>query len=231
MTRPGHGGADDERFDAVVLAGGRASRLGGVPKPTLVVEGATLLDHALAACTDAARTVVVGPEPTPASARVAPAAVPDVVHAREEPPYGGPVAGIDAGLRALERGRAAGTPPPWVLVLAVDVPRAGTAVPLLRAALADAEDAPDGAHLVRDGRDQWLVGLYRHAALRAALDATAGDGGLHGASVRRLMTHLACVAVPDTDGLSVDVDTWDDVRRLTVEVHDDVDDVDRVDEP
>jgi molybdopterin-guanine dinucleotide biosynthesis protein A len=211
-TRP----PDDDRFDAVVLAGGRASRLGGVPKPTVVVEGATLLDHALAACAGAARTVVVGPEPT--SVRVTPAAPPDVVHTREEPPYGGPVAGIDAGLRALERGRTDPVPP-WVLVLAVDVPHAAAAVSRLRAAAG----TRDGAHLVRDGRDQWLVGVYRHAALHAALAAVAAAEGVHGAAVRRLMDHLSCARVPDDEGLSVDVDTWDDVRRLTVGVHDDVD--------
>ena len=36
-------------FDAVILAGGRSSRLGGVPKQDLVFHHATLLQRALAA--------------------------------------------------------------------------------------------------------------------------------------------------------------------------------------
>ncbi|MFI2105552.1 molybdenum cofactor guanylyltransferase [Isoptericola sp. NPDC019693] len=208
-----------DRHDAVVLAGGRATRLGGVPKPTVVLDGVTLLDRALAATRDAARTVVVGPD----------TALPpghDVLVAREDPPFGGPVAGIDAGLRALDRA-AAGEAPSWVLVLAVDVPRAGDAVPLLRAAVtgpgggADAPaDVPaDGAYLVRDGHAQWLVGLYRRDALRRALDAlsgAAGPAGLAGAPVRRLVARLSCVEVADREAMSDDVDTWDDLRRLTV---------------
>jgi len=220
-------------FDAVVLAGGRATRLGGVPKPTVVLDGATLLDRALAATRDAGRTVVVGPD----------AAVPPgrgVLVAREDPPFGGPVAGLDAGLRALDRAhgrahehsreRGPGTAPTWVLVLAVDVPRAAEAVPLLRAAVAAPPPGsapgsapgspPDGAYLVRDGRAQWLVGAYRRDALRRALDALAGPDGLTGLPVRRLVAGLSCLEVPDVDGLSADVDTWDDVRRLTVGLHD-----------
>ena len=34
-------------FDAVILAGGRSSRLGGVPKAGLVYDGATLLERSL----------------------------------------------------------------------------------------------------------------------------------------------------------------------------------------
>lgn len=206
----------DDRHDAVVLAGGRATRLGGVPKPTVVLDGATLLDRAFAATRDAGRTVVVGPDPALPPGR-------EVLVAREDPPFGGPVAGLDAGLRALDR--ASGyLVPPWVLVLAVDVPRAGDAVPLLRAAVAGpgSDAAIDGAYLVRDGHAQWLVGLYRRDALRRALDglaATGGAVGLTGVPVRRLVAELSCVEVPDDDAVSADVDTWDDLRRLTVGLH------------
>jgi len=200
-----------ETYDAVVLAGGRAARLGGVPKPTVVLAGSTLLDRALDATHDAARTVVVGPAPALRPGR-------DVLAAREDPPFGGPVAGLDAGLRALDAapGRDA---PALVLVLAVDVPRASKAVPLLRAAVAGPGRAADGAYLVRAGRAQWLVGLYRHAVLRRALDhlaGPAGAAGLAGAPVRRLLGALSCVEVPDLDDVSADVDTWEDHRRLTV---------------
>lgn len=205
------------RHDAVILAGGRATRLGGVPKPTVVLDGATLLDHALAAARDARRTVVVGPDPVVPPGR-------EVLVAREDPPFGGPVAGLDAGMRALDRASGPGPgpdAPPWVLVLAVDVPRAGAAVPLLRAAVAGAGGGgADGAYLVRDGQAQWLVGLYRRDALRRALDGLAQAGGAAGVPVRRLVANLSCVEVPDDDAVSADVDTWDDLRRLTVGLHD-----------
>ncbi|PBO19632.1 molybdenum cofactor guanylyltransferase, partial [Streptomyces albidoflavus] len=46
-------------FDAVVLAGGGARRLGGVDKPGLRVGGRALIDRVLAACGQARMTVVV----------------------------------------------------------------------------------------------------------------------------------------------------------------------------
>jgi molybdopterin-guanine dinucleotide biosynthesis protein A len=197
------------RFDAVVLAGGRAARLGGVPKPGIVVAGTSLLDRALAATRDAGRTVVVGPPGTlPGDA------APSVRLTREDPPFGGPVAGIDAGLRAL----AATAPPsdapaPDVVVLAVDVPRASAAVPRLLDALDRSDDA-EAAWLVREGRPQWLVGAYRRAALVRALDAVRDGGSVHDAPVGRLVAGLSCVVVPDDAGLSDDVDTWEDVVRM-----------------
>lgn len=231
-NRRGDDGPGVGRVDAVVLAGGRGERLGG-GKPAVVVAGAALLDHALdaarAATTGGGRTVVVGP---PDVTR------PGTLRAQEDPPFGGPVAGLAAGLAALDGApgdpgdprQAAATSGPagpaddaratgWVLVLACDVPRAARAVPLLLAAARDAAPSTDGVHLVRDGRAQWLVGLYRAAALRAALGAvgtpaTRPGEALHGLPVRRLAARLALAAVPDPDGVSDDVDTWDDVRRL-----------------
>ncbi|MDQ1644151.1 MAG: molybdenum cofactor guanylyltransferase, partial [Cryptosporangiaceae bacterium] len=66
-----------DSFAAIVLAGGRASRLGGVHKPGLRIGGATLLDRVLAAATGAGTRIVVGPpQQVP----------PGVVVLREDPP-------------------------------------------------------------------------------------------------------------------------------------------------
>ena len=65
------------QFAAVVLTGGSGTRLGGADKAALVHAGRTLLEHALAAVSEAAQTVVVGP-PVEVSR--------EVVFARESPP-------------------------------------------------------------------------------------------------------------------------------------------------
>src|SRR4051794_41365337 len=78
-------------YAAVVLAGGRAARMGGQPKPQLDVGGRPMLAAVLAAVADAAPRVVVGPpQPVP----------PGVVVGREDPPRGGPLAAVRAGLAA-----------------------------------------------------------------------------------------------------------------------------------
>lgn len=193
-------------YDAVVLAGGRATRLGGTAKARLVVDGAQLLDRALAAGAAARRLVVVG---TPDLASDVGGRGPVV---QEDPPFGGPVAGLAAGLRVLGAPAA-----PWVLLLAVDVPRAALAVAALERAVAH-DPAGDGAHLVRAGRAQWLVGLYRRAALEAALTGVDPDG----ASMRRLVGALRCAEVPDEAGWSDDVDTPADAARLGARPADDL---------
>jgi len=188
--------ADDDgsvAFDAVVLAGGAATRLGGADKPEVLVGGRALLDHALAAVAGAERVVVVGP---PALAR------PGVPTVLEDPPGGGPVAGLAAGLAALGPGADV------VVVLACDVPGAN---PLVQALLVSARSL-DGARVVdRDGRPQHLLAAYR----RAALDAVLADlGDPRGAAIRRLVATLRLVDVPDPGGLSADADTWADVDAL-----------------
>lgn len=176
---------------AIVLAGGRASRLDGADKPQLVVDGATLLDHAVRAVSWCDPVVVVGP---PAPVRTA------VIWARESPAFGGPVAAIAAGLAHVDRDE--------VCLLAADIPRAVDAVGLLRRhPSADV----DGMCLADEtGAVQWLVGRYRTASLRAALDALPDAG--RDASIRSLVAGLRLELV-DAGDLAADVDTWDDLER------------------
>ena len=188
-------------YDAVVLAGGQGRRLGGVSKAEVLVGGRPMLDHVLEAASGARRIVVVGPDEL---------ARPGVATVLEDPPLGGPVAGIDAGVAHLD---AVGGDGDLVLVLACDSPLAAGAVPRLLAAL-DAEPAADGAHLVDASGHAQIIAVFRRAALAAALAGLAADGGAHGVSMRRLVGGLRMVQVADPDGQGADADTWDDVHRL-----------------
>src|SRR5690606_5906742 len=118
----------------VVLAGGGAVRLGGVSKPDVRLHGRRLLDIVLEAGAACAPRVVVAP-PTVA-------VPPGVLRTLEDPPHGGPVAGIAAGLAALrEHPRAAEVPD--VLFLACDLPGAAELVAPLLAARAEQRSGAD----------------------------------------------------------------------------------------
>jgi molybdopterin-guanine dinucleotide biosynthesis protein A len=160
-------------YAAVVLAGGTGERLGGVDKAALVVDGRTLLDHALASFAGAGEVVVVGDErPAPAGVRFV----------REDPPYGGPAAGLLAGRDALT------TDPAWLAVLAVDMPHV-TATTWRR--LAGAAGDHDGAALVdADGRRQ-LALLVRTGRLDEVRPAETDRLAVH-----RLLAPLDLVGVP-----------------------------------
>ncbi|MFG2788953.1 NTP transferase domain-containing protein [Streptomyces sp. NPDC048419] len=188
-------------YDAVVLAGGAARRLGGADKPGVHVGGRALLDRVLTACADARTTVVV------ADAR--PTARP-VLWAREDPPGGGPLAALGAGLRRTTAGE--------LLVLSADLPFLGAAtVGRLLTALR-ASDA-DGVLLTdTDGRDQPLVAAYRAEALRRGLAALSTEhGGLTGLPLRRLTGALDLTRVPDPVA-SFDCDTWDDIAAARARI-------------
>lgn len=178
---------------AIILAGGRATRLGGAAKPLLEVGGVTLLDHAVAAVVDCAPIVVVGPT-APVHG--------DVVWTRETPEFGGPVAAMAAGLAHVDS--------PEVYVLAADLPNAEAAVALLRRHPPLTNDQ-DGVCLTDDsGRMQWLIARYRTDALRAAARALPDAG--RDAAVRSVMGGLTVVAL-SADEVARDVDTWDDLER------------------
>jgi molybdopterin-guanine dinucleotide biosynthesis protein A len=153
-------------WTAVVLAGGRAARLGGRPKPQLEVGGRTMLEAVLAATGAATSRIVVGP----------PQRVPEgVVLVREQPPGGGPVPALRAGLTRVETD--------VVAVLAADLPFLTEEVvkELLGRLRRDGVLAVDDS-----GRDQLLLGVWRTAALRRVLAGPAGP-----TSMRRLVAPLA----------------------------------------
>ncbi|MFE9431918.1 NTP transferase domain-containing protein [Streptomyces sp. NPDC006640] len=183
---------DAVAYDAVVLAGGSARRLGGADKPGVRVGGRALLDRVLAACADAAVTVVVA-EPR-ATAR-------PVRWAREDPPGGGPVAALDAGLRH--------TTAPYVVVLSADLPFLDekTVRRLLDAlARADAATVPRAAPGAPEGGSAAL------AAPPSASREVRGSPGtleeappaLDPASADRRSTDAAAPAGPPSEGAAQD---------------------------
>lgn len=196
-------------FDAVILAGGRSARLGGVPKQGLTYDGETLLRRSVAAAGGARAVVVVGPDvgQNPAG----------TLSCREDPPFGGPAAAIAAGLAALEK--AEGSQPPLTLVLACDMPNIGQAVAALREGLLASGEAAAGGGVMavsEDGRRQPLAGFYSTAALQRSAAELAAKGELTNASVRALLASLDVKPVAVPAGSTADVDTWDDAAALGV---------------
>ncbi|WP_327253898.1 NTP transferase domain-containing protein [Streptomyces sp. NBC_01244] len=193
-------------YDAIVLAGGAASRLGGADKPGLLVGGRPLLDRVLDACADARTTVVVADRRQTSR---------PVHWAREDPPGGGPLAALDAGLRH--------TTAPLVLVLSADLPflDRDTVHSLLGALDAPEQRARDGA-LLRDpgGRDQPLVAAYRAEPLRREIALLATEhGSVNGLPLRALTAELDLAPVTATAPLaSFDCDTWDDLAAARARI-------------
>lgn len=213
--------------DVVVLAGGTGRRLGGASKPDVVARGARLLDHVLtglaalsgpsrsscpagsagrvgrsgpsgAGAPRPGRVVVVAPE------RVA--LPPGVLRALEDPPLGGPVAGIAAGLARLAQDPG---PAALTAVVTCDAPESWRALPALVAA---ASRGADGACALEGDHVQYLLGVYRTAALTRCV---APDGlALRDVPARGALGRLAVAHVDlgELRAAARDLDTWEEVR-------------------
>jgi molybdopterin-guanine dinucleotide biosynthesis protein A len=174
----------DLAWDAIVLAGGRATRLGGVDKADLVVDGRTLLDRALDAMSGAARVVVVGEVDAHGAVVV-----------QEEPRFAGPAAAIGAGLAEVGS--------PWVFLAACDQPHLAEAVdPLLEARAGDGVVAVDPT-----GRRQHLLTVVSTEALRSAV---AAQPTLTDLAVHRLLEPLDLVEIALPARATHDIDSWHD---------------------
>lgn len=176
-----------------MLAGGAATRLGGLDKAAQQVGDGTLLGRVVEAARSAGTVVVVGP-PRPG--------VVGVHWCLEQPPGGGPVAAIAAGLGHT----SAGT----VLVLAADLPWIAGAIQALLEALDDV-GTPECAVLVdASGRRNPLASAWRRPSLDRALATVAPHAG---ARAHALLDAVDVAEVRDRGGWADDCDTPDDLAR------------------
>lgn len=181
-----------QQATAIVLCGGSSRRFGGTDKTRAPLHGESLLARLVRNLPAELEVVCVGPvRPLPRAVR----------WTREDPPGGGPLAGIAAALPHVHT--------PYVLLLAGDLPFAGEAAGLLLAALAAAADRVDGVRaLDEDGEEQALLCAYRTERLRAAVPAGARDQG-----VRRTLAPLTCARIAVPPHAAWDVDTTADLDR------------------
>jgi len=176
---------------ALFTCGSTSRRLGGRDKTREPLGASTVLDHLLAALPSGWPVLCVGEE--------RPTCRP-VGWAREEPPGGGPVAALAAGLRRVTTQAC--------VVVAGDMPFAGPAAADLAAAL---EDSPDVDAVVGSdgtGRSQPLLAAYRTEALLAALPEDPAGARLM-AVLDRLRTTTLELPAPRT----LDVDTPEALAR------------------
>lgn len=189
---------------AIVLAGGRGTRLGGTHKPAIPLAGRPLVGRLLDVFDDIATVVVGLPDGVPDELRSR------ITVTREHPPGGGPVAALAEGVRCF------GPKTALVAVAAADMPF------LTRGhfdRLVDSLGEHDAAVPTTDGRCQWLASVWRLDGLRRALGAI-GDPANQ--AVRTLAAPLdvqfAPMTRPDELRELFDIDTpndLDEARRMT----------------
>ncbi|MDK8600879.1 NTP transferase domain-containing protein [Trueperella bernardiae] len=177
----------------IVQAGGTGARLGGASKPDYVVGGRRLLDiffDELAGIGFSGKTVVIAPDGVK---------VPEgVVRTLEDPPGGGPLPGVAAGLAELDLGDDA------VVGLATcDAPLAPRLYPWLLERVECDGVVPANC----EGWPQYLHGVYRLSALRALTFERHG-------SIRGAFGGLDVARVEDREGWCIDVDTPEDAEAL-----------------
>ena len=183
----------------VILAGGTAKRLGGVSKPDYQVRDTRLIDWGFA---EIARTRFSGRVVVVAPARLS--VPPGVVLTLEDPPLGGPLAGLNAGVAQL------GNLPDSAIVAVM--PCDAPLTPRLWGSLcAQLEDCAGAAPLADDSetRLQYLHGCYRLGVLR-------GLDQVRNRSIRSGFSRLEVAAVTDLQHYCMDVDTPEDARKLAV---------------
>lgn len=188
---------DGHDWTALVLAGGRSTRL-GQDKTRAVVGDRTLLEHVAGGIPHDVTCIVVGPPPATTS-RV-------LVVAIEDEPDGGPVAGVDCGIAFVST--------PVVVLLAADMPFAPGIAERLLTELATADAKFDAVVPVdSSGRRQPLAAAYRTGPLR---DALAGLAPVRGRSMHQLLERLRVLelSVDEADEtLLLDIDTAADLER------------------
>lgn len=181
----------EHSLGVVILAGGRSTRM-GAEKAQVKVDGCRLIDRTLASLPAHDQAVVVSPFPLDLP----------LSQVTEDPPYGGPVAGIHAGVQVLDTD--------LIGILAVDAPDSGSLLPTLREALLREASAHAAVTRAADGYLQPLCAIWHRAAL---LDALARTGTRDVAAKRLLQPPTRIVQVLG-DGNEQDYDTPEALSTL-----------------
>lgn len=182
-------------LSVIILAGGRSTRM-GTDKAQVRVEGIRLIDatlSALSALTDTT-PIVVSP--------VDLGLPPEIHTVCEAPPFGGPVAGIAAGVALADAD--------LVAVVAVDAPHSPEALPALVEALQNAPDAAAAVAVDEEGFMQPLCAVWRKHALLKALEHT----GTRDVPAKALYKVAGSVVKHETQGAERDYDTPEELAQL-----------------
>ena len=155
---------------AIVVGGGGGERLGGVSKPELTLGGMRLIDRVCGVLVEACRAGCVAV--VPPTVRVPE----EVVRTLEDPPSGGPLAGIDAGLRALGVDDDV-----LVVVVSVDAPGVARLLP----ALLEPPLGPESEGRIAVGGDPHGRAASRYRRGRGRPRLRARRGGASGAARAR----------------------------------------------
>lgn len=185
---------------AIILAGGTARRLGGVSKPDYEIAGKRLLDLLFDELERAGfdgQACVVGPPDltVPTGARLT----------LEDPPFGGPLAGIAAGVAVFDDF----SDDDGVLLATCDAPLVPRLLPDLACVL---QQSPSSAGVIPTTNDtdpwpQYTHGLYRLNALRQ-LPARRD------ASIKSAFGTLELQTLIDKHNYCFDVDTPESATQL-----------------
>jgi len=185
------GGDASGGVTVVVLAGGTSRRFGS-DKLAAPLQGRTVLDAVLHSLPADWPLVVVGP--------VREVTRP-VAWAREDPPGGGPLAGVVAGLEVVRT--------PLVAVAAGDMPYAGPALVTLVGVLRTAPPEVDAVVATDShGVANPLLAAYRVDAVRAVVPRPATN------RPAKLLLEVAHVEVTVSGPAGRDVDTPSDLKAL-----------------
>lgn len=184
---------------ALVLCGGEGTRFGG-DKVAADLDGRSVLDVLLESLPPEWDVVAVGPRrPTTRAG---------VVWTREEPPGGGPLAGIAAGVRRVTT--------PVIVLVGGDMPFAGpTTVGLVRALTSGALRPTEPVRPVqavgthdRAGKVNPLLLAAWTEEVRSALPPRSA-----GVPARRLLDGLRLATLDAAPGADLDVDTQEDLQQ------------------
>lgn len=192
---------EEKAVRAVVLTGGRSSRMGGRHKPGILVDGRPVIERILSTLWSAAPSaeVVIAGSDTGLS----PSLQQKVTVVREEPHFSGPVAGVAAALEVVSPSEGV------VLLLGGDLPflSSTTLQKLLSVVIAE---APVASCVDATGHLQYLCSGWQQSVLLAQLEQIENPIGV---PLRALFEGLTPEVVDcDPDELR-DIDTPDDLAR------------------